>query len=211
LALFILLVDLPAANATTLFSDTFQSKSDLNSWTSGGGEIVKAPDGSTALTFDRTYSGGDIFTNSSFTSSTGSFTISFEYLSNCGNSSNCGGFIFANGGSPSANSWILSDTPYYGIPNFADTGNWKQLSYTFAGNNTNLGLEIFSGSAFAAPGSIYFRDMALTDNNTGIPVGTLAITSAVPEAGEWAMMLLGLPLLGWVVRRKQAAMQIVTA
>jgi len=31
-------------------------------------------------------------------------------------------------------------------------------------------------------------------------------TSAVPEAGEWAMMLLGLPLLGWVVRRKQAAM-----
>ncbi|WP_347988927.1 hypothetical protein [Methylomonas sp. AM2-LC] len=35
--------------------------------------------------------------------------------------------------------------------------------------------------------------------------------SAVPEAGEWAMMLLGLPLLGWVVRRKQSAMQIATA
>jgi len=35
--------------------------------------------------------------------------------------------------------------------------------------------------------------------------------SAVPEAGEWAMMLLGLPLVGWVVRRKQAAMHIAIA
>jgi hypothetical protein len=53
-----------------------------------------------------------------------------------------------------------------------------------------------------------------TANFASVQLST--ITSAVPEAGEWAMMLLGLPLLGlpllgWVVRRKQAAMQIVTA
>jgi hypothetical protein len=48
--------------------------------------------------------------------------------------------------------------------------------------------------------------------NDGGPTGLrVEMSSAVPEAGEWAMMLLGLPLLGWVVRRKQAAMQIVTA
>jgi hypothetical protein len=29
------------------------------------------------------------------------------------------------------------------------------------------------------------------------------ITSAVPEAEEWIMLLLGLPLISWVVRRKQ--------
>jgi len=35
--------------------------------------------------------------------------------------------------------------------------------------------------------------------------------SAVPEAGEWAMMLLGLPLVGWVVRRKQYFLSTVVA
>ncbi|WP_347989878.1 hypothetical protein [Methylomonas sp. AM2-LC] len=35
--------------------------------------------------------------------------------------------------------------------------------------------------------------------------------SPAPEVEEWAMMLLGLPLVGWVTRRKQSAMQIATA
>ncbi len=43
-----------------------------------------------------------------------------------------------------------------------------------------------------------------------LPNNSWTVT-AVPEAGEWAMMLLGLPLLGWVVRRKQTAMQIASA
>ncbi|WP_347987308.1 FxDxF family PEP-CTERM protein [Methylomonas sp. AM2-LC] len=33
---------------------------------------------------------------------------------------------------------------------------------------------------------------------------TLTPAAAVPEAGEWAMMLLGLPMVGWMIRRKQA-------
>jgi hypothetical protein len=33
-------------------------------------------------------------------------------------------------------------------------------------------------------------------------VYVVSSVSAVPEAGEWAMMLLGLPLVGWVTRRK---------
>ncbi|WP_347990176.1 hypothetical protein [Methylomonas sp. AM2-LC] len=48
-------------------------------------------------------------------------------------------------------------------------------------------------------------------NGSQINLSATNITSAVPEAGEWAMMLLGLPLVGWVVRRKQSAMQIATA
>jgi hypothetical protein len=53
---------------------------------------------------------------------------------------------------------------------------------------------------------IEFNDNAPGGN--AIYQANLTFTSAVPEAGEWAMMLLGLPLLGWVVRRKQSEMQI---
>lgn len=45
-----------------------------------------------------------------------------------------------------------------------------------------------------------------TASARGLYSGSLSglIVAAVPELGEWAMMLLGLPLLGWVVRRRQS-------
>lgn len=45
----------------------------------------------------------------------------------------------------------------------------------------------------------------------GFYTGTLTLTSPVPEPEEWAMLLLGLPLMGWVARRKQSKNAVVAA
>jgi len=39
---------------------------------------------------------------------------------------------------------------------------------------------------------------------TGNYSGTLTLTSAVPEPEAWAMLLLGMPMVSWMVRRRQA-------
>ena len=80
------------ASATTLFSDAFQNTTDLSSWTPGLGDavIATAPDGSHGLSFNGIEENGDINTNSVFTSSTGSFTVSFDIYGNCGHTSGCG-------------------------------------------------------------------------------------------------------------------------
>ncbi|WP_347986993.1 FxDxF family PEP-CTERM protein [Methylomonas sp. AM2-LC] len=43
-----------------------------------------------------------------------------------------------------------------------------------------------------------------SNGNFNYLTGPISV-SAVPEAEEWAMMLLGLPLMGWVARRRQLA------
>ena len=48
---------------------------------------------------------------------------------------------------------------------------------------------------------LYNFDIAQGDNLGSINVDV----SPVPEPEEWAMMMLGFPLMGWVARRKQAA------
>ena len=56
-------------------------------------------------------------------------------------------------------------------------------------------------------GDVYKYEIQLTPNplaNFGSVSAGFNI-SAVPESEEWAMMMLGLPLLGWVARRKQSA------
>src|ERR1700722_19348429 len=93
----------PAA-ATVLFSDSLEGT--LSQWTNpaSAGEIVAAPDGSNALTFDILQSGNSLLTTKSgFTSSTGSFTLTFEIYANCGFASGCGSFFAVNG-----SQWFLS-------------------------------------------------------------------------------------------------------
>jgi hypothetical protein len=52
----------------------------------------------------------------------------------------------------------------------------------------------FTSVSFTVPNGEYWHGFTVGFNGA----------STVPEADEWAMMLLGLPLLGWVVRRKQS-------
>lgn len=54
---------------------------------------------------------------------------------------------------------------------------------------------------------IYNFDIAQGDNLGSIDVNV----SPVPEPEEWAMMMLGFPLMGWVARRKQAVSKAAIA
>ncbi|WP_347986687.1 hypothetical protein [Methylomonas sp. AM2-LC] len=55
----------------------------------------------------------------------------------------------------------------------------------------------------ASQGSIIGAKYVYDGGSGNLPNNSWSIT-AVPEAEEWIMMLLGLPLVGWFVRRKQS-------
>jgi len=70
----------------------------------------------------------------------------------------------------------------------------------------------FNYSIYSAQDELAYNTPNLSLTQYGGPTNwSVSAVTAVPEADEWAMMLLGLPLLGWVVRRKQSGMQIATA
>ena len=202
------------ADATVLFSDSLQT--DLSQWqplpagNSGSAAIASAPGGGNALTFGHWWAGGDIFTQNTFTSATGSFTLTFDFLGNCGHTSQCGAFVFASAVPVALGSILLSDTPYTAVTQFPDSiDSWEQISYTFAGTSTNLGLELWYGSANFSPDSAYFRNMVLTDNAVGTPIGTLSVS--VPEPSTWAMMLLGFCGIGFMLRKSRSLQPVATA
>jgi hypothetical protein len=204
-----------AADAATLFSSRLTTEASLSAdWQtpsqSGGAEIAAAPGGGRALTFSRTWAGGDLFSrNAAFTSTTGSFTLAFDYLGACGFDSNCGAFVGADGGSPNNGGWILTDTRYSGIPNsLPDTGTWQHVIYTFTGTTTGLFLEDYSGASHGGANAIYFRNFVLTDNPDATPDGTLdfsEVTATAPEPAAWLMMLVGVGAVGAMMRRRAGA------
>ncbi len=197
------------ARATTLFTDSFQGM--LNQWSNpiNGGVIVTAPDGSNALTFNVLQSGNSVLTTqSSFTSSTGLFTLTFDIYANCGHTSQCGAFFRASGAQTSADGWVLSDTTFYSVALFPDAPNWETVSYTFAGSTTTLGIEDTT-SLYAQPypsaAAIYVRNLTLTNDPNGVANGTVTVTSAqssVPEPLSLAVLGAGFAGLG-VLRRGQ--------
>lgn len=200
------------ANATVLFQDSFQT--DLAQWQSAGGVfnglITTAPDGRKAMTLTGLSVGYDMTTRNVFTSSTGTFTIAFDFMTTTGHTSGSGAFIYAPGGTPNHVGYILADTAYGNAKMIPDSPSWEHISYTFRGTATNLMIEDWYGSPFSAPNTLFFRNMSLTDNAEGVAAGTLTVTAVpapsrdVPEPASLA--LLGLGLVGTVVaRRKKTA------
>jgi PEP-CTERM motif len=214
-------IGVPTAKADdVLFQDPLQTNSDLTSqWGpvagapggqpgyTGSAVITSAPGGGNALTFGVTTFQGDIQTLNSFASTTGLYTLTFDFLGNCGHATNCGGFVNASSGPTFQNGWLISDTPYfdpiYGvIPLMPDTGNWEQVSYTFAATSPIfLSLETWEFSSFSGPDTAFFKNMVLTDDSSGVAPGTFNV-SPVPEPATLSLLGLSLAFAGFMRRRK---------
>ena len=183
---FLLFASMPAYG-TTLFFEDFET--DLSNWTgkSGGshnGIIVSDPlETDHALAFTALNWGGDIFTQDVFTSPTGEYILSFDYLGMC-NSSDCGGFIGYSYGLPDTHVWLGgTGGPYPDL--LPDTGQWEHVTISFtAGSDIHLMLEDWVGSGGIA-GDAYFDNILLTDGSGPSPV---------PEPST--LLLLGSGLLG---------------
>lgn len=175
------------ASSAILFADNFQTNlSQFSSNTSG--VIVAAPvGGGNALSFTQTIGGGDIFTANTFSSPTGNFHISFEYLGTCGASS-CGGFLGFNN---PAETWLAGSGNYPTAHPITETGGWQTISFDFASSSPiRLKLEDFTGANDGgAANNVYFRNLVLS--------------GAVPEPASWALMIAGFAMTGVAARRRR--------
>ena len=216
LALGLLLTASGHAGATTLFTDSLQGT--LSQWRdpSGAAAIVAAPGGGNALTFVALQGGVNLVaTQSTFTSATGLFTIAFDLDANCGHTSGCGAFVWANGAQSSTRTsgWILSDTDFGIDKVFVDASGWETISYTFAGTSTALAFEDYYNSPYAraypTAGAIYIRNLTLTDDPSGLADGTLTVSTAGANIAEPATLAISgaamLGLIGFRFRARRSA------
>lgn len=99
-----------------------------------------------------------------------------------------------------------------GVPKF--TGNWNAVSATVIGHqlidettgqliNTvhTTGTQYVFNNLKA--GDVYDWQVSYSTHVAGATLSSTINVAAVPEPEEWAMLLLGLPLIGWMVHRKQ--------
>lgn len=119
------------------------------------------------------------------------------------------------------NGYIAINTPgNYQFTLLSDDGSRLQIGGTTIINaDGDHGLS--GGSAivgFTNPGLYKIGVLAFEDQGaTGLTVlqngnaltASQLFTSAVPEADQWVMMLCGLPLVGWVARRRQTTKQML--
>ncbi len=179
------------SNASTLFSDDFES-GNLSAWqTLGSAQIVADPLNASnkVVNFTALGSGGNLFSDFFAIPAIGTTTISFDYLGTTtelgSNPLDTGGFLGIDG--------LLGENWYFGTGNypgaFEMTGDdqWHHYSVVVAnGQNLRVKLEDFAGSDPVA-GNAYF------DNVT---------VQSVPEPTTMAALCLG--ALAMLRRRKRA-------
>jgi hypothetical protein len=156
--------------------------------------------GNHVLGFNTIMGSGSVFTNAQVTSS-GSYTLSFDYLGVARPGSiagDLGGYIGVSvGGNGSSQYWIGGTSNYYGTPvNLIDDGAWHNYSYTFTstiGQPIRVMVEDWNGSGGVA-GDAFFDNIVLRDSSVAAPA--IALGSAVPEPTSFALVALALVCTG---------------
>lgn len=198
------------AATVSAFAEDFEG--DLSAWTGiGGGAITQAAividpldSGNHVLGFPQLGSGGSIYTRD-FVTTSGQFTVSFDYLglpragSNLGN---LGGFFGISLGFPGAHQWIAGTLDNYTSPfiNLYDTGAWQRYTLTFSstiGQTVHLMFEDFVGSG-GVTGDVFFDNIQFNDST--VPPAPLPNT--VPEPAGLALAGMALAAAGLARRRR---------
>lgn len=162
--------------------------------------------GNHVLGFNRTMGSGSVF-GSAQISSSGSFTLSFDYLGVPGRggvAGDLGGYIGVSvGGNGSSQYWVGGTSNRYGTPlNLVDDGLWHSYSSTFnspIGPSIRVMVEDWDGSGGVA-GDAFFDNIVLRDSSVAAP--RIALGAAVPEPTSLALAGLALGLVGWAARRR---------
>jgi hypothetical protein len=195
-----------------LFKDSFQNPStDLTPFVPvvgpfpfGGGPtgsqaILADPlgDGQNGLTFGATTFQGDIVTAASFSSASGKYSLTFDYLGTCGFSSGCGVIVGAPTSQNTTSGWLVGDVnfpyvdPTYGpLVQLTDNGQWQTVTIDFSSSvPVYIAIEDFEFAGHSSSQSAWYKDLTLT---------------AVPEPGTLTLLGLGLFGFGFTRRRKIA-------
>ena len=176
-----------------LFTDDFES--DLSQWVGKGGsthngQIVTDPldSGNQVLNFTKLVGGGDVFSVDPLSSTSGEYSLSFDYLGIAQEGStpnNLGGFAGYSFGLPGNHIWLAGTSGISGAaPILKDDGSWHSYEFTFqTPNAVRIMLEDFIGSGGIA-GDAYFDNVSLE------AIGDASVST--PEASTSLLVYFGL-------------------
>lgn len=189
---------------STTFTENFEG--DLSQWiwrdgtTAGITEAAITADplnaGNQVLGFPKLGSGGSLYSASYITTS-GQFTVSFDYLGlpKAGSiAGDLGGFFGISQGLPGDHQWIAGTGSYPAPIDLIDDGQWHTYTLTFTstiGQTVRLMFEDFAGSG-GVTGDVFFDNVKFNDST---------VANDVPEPSSLA--LLGIAgVLAAATRRK---------
>ncbi|CAD5372073.1 PEP-CTERM domain-containing protein [Rubrivivax sp. A210] len=163
-----------------------------------------------ALGFNRTFGAGSLFSVDTISTTTGQFTVNFDYLglAKAGSvAGNLGGFFGISQGFPGTHDWIAGTLDGFrmanGVPviGLVDDGQWHHYSLTFnttIGNTVHLMFEDYDGSGGVA-GDVFFDNIQFNDSS----VAALPLNN-VPEPGSLALLGAAALAAAAVSRKRQA-------
>jgi hypothetical protein len=182
-----------AANVSA-FSETFEG--NLSAWTGiNNGAITQAAivvdplnSNNHVLGFPVLGSGGSIYTVDTIATTTGQFTVSFDYLGRARQGSvagDLGGFFGISQNYPGTHQWVAGTGSYPAPIDLIDDGQWHTYTLTFnttIGSTVHLMFEDYVGSG-GVTGDVFFDNIQFNASNVAP-----APLNGVPEPGSLALL-----------------------